>query len=204
MTRIPNPLLASAGILGVAVGIVLAQSKPPAAPKFEVDSVRLCESGATRVRGNVSRTPGRLQVACLPLYNVASIAYATDLRYPLKETGPGWIKSDAYNIEAKAEGNPSPQLMQGPMLQALLEKRFFLKIRHETKEVPVYVLTVAKNGSKLRALDPGNLRSCKPGSSRPRGCQSSDGQSVRDSEHHRFKRQAGRSRDRRLSWDHSR
>ena len=40
--------------------------------------------------------------------------------------------------------------MQGPMLQALLEDRFSLKIHHETKEVQVYTLTVAKGGPKLQ------------------------------------------------------
>ncbi len=35
------------------------------------------------------------------------------------------------------------------MLQALLADRFKLKVHHETKELPVYALTVAKNGPKL-------------------------------------------------------
>ncbi len=64
--------------------------------------------------------------------------------------GPAWINSDHYNINAKAEGNPSPEMMQGPMLQALLEERFKLKIRRETRSEPVYTLTVAKGGAKLQ------------------------------------------------------
>jgi uncharacterized protein (TIGR03435 family) len=35
------------------------------------------------------------------------------------------------------------------MLQVLLEDRFHLKVHQETKERPVYALTVAKNGPKL-------------------------------------------------------
>src|SRR5262249_54960236 len=35
------------------------------------------------------------------------------------------------------------------MLQTLLADRFQLKIRRETKELPVYAVTVAKNGPKL-------------------------------------------------------
>ena len=41
------------------------------------------------------------------------------------------------------------------MLQALLEDRFQLKIRRETKAVSVYVLTVAKGGPKLQAAQSG-------------------------------------------------
>src|SRR6185295_10807672 len=36
------------------------------------------------------------------------------------------------------------------MLQSLLEDRFHLKLRSETKEVPVYVLVVGKAGPKFR------------------------------------------------------
>lgn len=41
-------------------------------------------------------------------------------------------------------------MMNGPMLQALLENRFRLKIHRETKEVPVYTLTVSKAGPPLQ------------------------------------------------------
>jgi len=64
--------------------------------------------------------------------------------------GPGWIRSDQFDIHAKAEGNPSGSVMMGPMLQSLLEDRFQLKIHRETREGPVYALTVAKGGFKLQ------------------------------------------------------
>jgi len=40
--------------------------------------------------------------------------------------------------------------MDGPMLRALLEERFRLKFHRETREVPIYSLTVAKSGLKLQ------------------------------------------------------
>ena len=36
------------------------------------------------------------------------------------------------------------------MLQSLLEDRFKLKAHHETRELPVFELTVAKGGAKVR------------------------------------------------------
>jgi bla regulator protein BlaR1 len=42
------------------------------------------------------------------------------------------------------------------MLQALLEDRFKLKVHRETREAPVYVLTVAKSGSKLEPFKEGS------------------------------------------------
>ena len=73
--------------------------------------------------------------------------------------GPAWANSARYDINAEAEDNASAEMMQGPMLRALLEDRFQLKLHRETREIPVYALTVAKGGLKLHALEPG---SCPP------------------------------------------
>jgi uncharacterized protein (TIGR03435 family) len=41
------------------------------------------------------------------------------------------------------------------MLQALLEERFHLKTHRETEEAPIYALTVAKGGLKLKPMEKG-------------------------------------------------
>ena len=71
------------------------------------------------------------------------------------------MNSELFAIDAKAENPRSWGTMNGPMLRALLEQRFKLKIRAESREAPVYVLTVARGGPKLQpsrreciALDP--------------------------------------------------
>jgi uncharacterized protein (TIGR03435 family) len=79
--------------------------------------------------------------------------------------GPAWVYTDKYTIEAKAEGlDPSQPvrgsvssdraLMLGPMLRALLEDRFKLKVHIETEQVPMWALTVAKGGLKVKPLPP--------------------------------------------------
>jgi len=73
--------------------------------------------------------------------------------------GPSWIHSAFYEINAKAEGNPSVRMMRGPMMQVLLEDRFQLKIHHQTTEGPVYFLSVARGGPKLHSFTEG---SCTP------------------------------------------
>jgi uncharacterized protein (TIGR03435 family) len=73
--------------------------------------------------------------------------------------GPGWIDNDHFDISAKAEGPTGPATMIGPMLRALLEERFQLKVHTEPRESPVYSLTVAKGGPKLTPAKDG---SCVP------------------------------------------
>jgi uncharacterized protein (TIGR03435 family) len=75
---------------------------------------------------------------------------------PIKGS-PGWINSERYAIDAKGNTVQSRETMLGPMIQALLEDRFRLKIHRETREVPVYDLTAAKGGPKLEAT---KERSC--------------------------------------------
>jgi uncharacterized protein (TIGR03435 family) len=47
-------------------------------------------------------------------------------------------------------------MMRGPMMQTVLEDRFKLKLRRDTKDVPVCVLTEGKGGHKLQVTKEGS------------------------------------------------
>ncbi len=79
-------------------------------------------------------------------------------RQPIQGS-PAWISSERYTIEARAESPQSRETMLGPIMQTLLEDRFKLKTHHETREVPVYELTVAKGGLKVELAKD---EKCKP------------------------------------------
>ena len=64
--------------------------------------------------------------------------------------GPDWVRSELYTIEAVAGGPADAQTMRGPMLRALLERRFGVKVHVETEQFPVLKLTVAPGGLKMR------------------------------------------------------
>ncbi len=145
------------------------------APKFEVASIKACKAGGPAPESSGpkgGRGPGaggtsspiRLDLPCLPLRFFIQLAYIipagginNGAPNATLEGGPAWIDSERYQIDAKAEGPASKEEMNGPMLRALLEDRFQLKTHRETRQVPVYALTVAKGGLKLH---PTNGRSC--------------------------------------------
>jgi bla regulator protein blaR1 len=149
-----------------------ADSQPKAGRKmsFDVASIRLCKDEPGLMGGGGEPTPGRVSTGCAPLADARSLGliqrayvrfaggHANPLVIVPIEGGPAWIHSEFYEINAKADGRPSQEMMEGPMLQALLEDRFKLKIHRETREVPVYLLTVVK-ASKLRPFKEG---SCTP------------------------------------------
>jgi uncharacterized protein (TIGR03435 family) len=157
--------LAAMAVMSALAG--MAQT-PDAKPAFEVASVKLdANCGAGLGRGMVGRpSPGRLNMQCTTVENLIQGAYIVfangntpNLRRIEITGGPAWIKSEMYTVSAKAEGAATLPEMYGGMLQALLEERFKLKLHKETKEAPVYALTIAKGGLKIKPTVEG---SCLP------------------------------------------
>ncbi|HKA01179.1 MAG TPA: TIGR03435 family protein [Candidatus Solibacter sp.] len=130
-------------------------------PNFTVAAIRQCNG--TEPRGAVlNGSPGRLSLPCWGLSRLIQEAYQTfadatpNFMYqPAAATPiegfPKPMSSDSYAIEAKAQSAQSMAMMRGPMMQRLLEERFHMRVHRETREVPVYIMTIAKDGSKLRA-----------------------------------------------------
>ena len=137
----------------LAAGLILVY--PPRAvfgqPAFEVASVKPNKSGDNSI--SIRRQPGgRVAVTNAPLKMLITFAY--DLREHQLSGGPGWLSFERYDIVAKAD-NPNPSEAEMKlMFQTLLADRFQLKTHRETKELPVYAVTVGKNGPKLSKADP--------------------------------------------------
>jgi uncharacterized protein (TIGR03435 family) len=71
--------------------------------------------------------------------------------------GPSWIDSERYDVMGKPERTDSLTLDEVKlMLQTLLAERFQLKIHRDTREMPVYVMTVAKSGLKMKQRSDGD------------------------------------------------
>ena len=156
--------------IGVVLSALLqAQSAPSSAvPKWDVVSVKRCTPGTER--GGDS-SPGRLSIGCGCLagsdntgliqvaYNRYARGYFTSARVIPIEGVPDWVHSESFDIEARAEGRPNFTMMEGPMMQAILEDRFKLKIHRETRQGPVYELALGKGSPRLKPMQPGK---CTP------------------------------------------
>ncbi len=149
--------------LPIAIGIVgaprmRAQSQL-AAPKFEAASVKACDG--FRKASFPMYAPGTvLQSQCTTVERLVQQAYGlfADGRWNTGSSltvggGPDWIRSQFYVVDATAAAPQSRAMLNGPMLQALLEERFKLKFHRETRDVPIYALKVAEGGPKLRRFE---------------------------------------------------
>jgi uncharacterized protein (TIGR03435 family) len=124
-----------------------------------VASVKANKTGADWRHSHFEYLPGGgLSAENINLYSYISEAYNLPVQSPRLSGGPQWIHSENYDIQATAEkGSIPPGLSRETrlektrlMLQTLLAERFHLVMRRETKEVPVYVLVVGKDGPKMR------------------------------------------------------
>lgn len=100
---------------------------------------------------------GRLVATNYPLLLLISDAYNIPPQSPRLKGAPEWAWSARFDIEAKAADGAVPpdspdnlrRERMRHMLQALLADRCKLAIARETREEPVYLLVVGKNGPKL-------------------------------------------------------
>ncbi len=130
------------------------------APAFDVASVKANHSPDAR-NAHVQFLPGgRLSIENIWLSAIISVAYDVPFNRSVRLSGmPDWAGSERFDIEARTD---EASLPPGPadaarikqmkaMLQTLLAERFHLKVRSETRELPVYALVIAKNGPKLKS-----------------------------------------------------
>jgi uncharacterized protein (TIGR03435 family) len=115
---------------------------------FAVSTVKPNESSDNRVMLQV-RPGGRFTATGVTLKLLIAEAY--DVRDFQIAGGPGWINTDRWDIVAKAEDVEGQLPIEEfrPMLRALIEERFQLKVKHEARDMQVYALLQGKNGSKL-------------------------------------------------------
>lgn len=131
---------------------VSGQTAAPAKLEFEVASIR--PSGPIVAGDPVSLglhiDGAQIRGHKFSLKDYLGMAYKLKI-YQI--TGPDWIASDRFDINAKLpEGGKPEQVPE--MLQSLLESRFQMTMHRETKSFPVYALVIAKGGLKVQAVKP--------------------------------------------------
>ncbi len=123
---------------------------------FEVASVKAATpQGPMGMQANQKGGPGTGDpgsFSCLncPLFWILSEAYGVQ---PFEYAGPDWVHELRFDFAAKVPPGASREVFQ-TMLQNLLVDRFKLAVHREKKEMPVYELTVARNGPKFRESVP--------------------------------------------------
>jgi uncharacterized protein (TIGR03435 family) len=131
---------------------------PGNTPKFDVADISLrAHTGATNqpfMTGGVLRG-GRYDLRNATMVDLIAAAYDITDR-DLILGGPAWLERNRFDIAAKAPQGTSPDNVK-LMLQTLLTERFKLAIRHDSRPMTGYTLTLGKDKHKLKeASGPGS------------------------------------------------
>jgi uncharacterized protein (TIGR03435 family) len=167
--RSSSRLLPGAGLCIFTLCAAFGQA--PAAPAFDVASVKKSDlsgmmgegKGEARGKASLGTTPGTLNIRNMSLHSCVEWAYHLK---DYQVTGPGWIDNERFDIVGKA-ADPVRDDELRKMLQTLLADRFKLVFHRETRELPVYALTVGKEGSKMKQSEGEGESNLKPKGARP-------------------------------------
>ena len=116
-------------------------------PAFEVATIKPNDTGATSMQRLTINARNFVTVAS-SLSDLIGFAFGVQTRQIIG--APDWNERDRYDINATldTEGAPTDKQLRHAV-QTLLEDRFKMTFHKEKKELPAFVLTVAKTGPKL-------------------------------------------------------
>lgn len=137
--------MTAGGILAIAAGyaagaLSFAQTTRPTADVVSIRSSKSDESWFWNV------TPGG-RIVCRNCTLRRLIVQAYRVQEYQVFGAPAWVSKDQFDIEAKPDTTWNPTDEQSrQMLRSVLEDRFRLRLRMETRNGPVYALVVVKTG----------------------------------------------------------
>lgn len=135
------------------------QSAAAAAPVYAVVSIRPHRETSNGSSWG-SPTADGYEAINYPVRRLIEQAY--EIRSPGQLVGlPDWANwEETFDVEAKLDDDAIAKYqglsdrerieLAAPMLRSMLAARFDLKVHHETRELPVYELVIAKDGFKLK------------------------------------------------------
>ena len=141
----------------LAIPIFAQTTKIPSDLRFEVASFK--STVVKRPDYGIRPAPGgqRYEAWNCPIEVMIQAAYRVKPEQIVG--GPGWLRTDPYDMEAKAEKPSSAEELHG-MLINLLVDRLALKFHRETRDMRRYSLTLDQGGPKLTphpGANPGEL-----------------------------------------------
>ncbi len=141
---------------GASKDAAVAQDASPSALTFDVVSIKPYGPNDMMIR--VQGSADGVSVTGMPMHMILREAFGTTNDRLLGE--PGWVNANRYNVDAKVASEDAQKFkaltfrQQWAMLLPPLVDRCKLTFHHETRELTVYTLVVAKGGVKMQPAKP--------------------------------------------------
>jgi uncharacterized protein (TIGR03435 family) len=119
-------------------------------PSFEVATIKPSKPDDQRKAFIVDGR--RFKIINQPLRQILCFAYDVQAKQLINL--PPWAETDKYDIDAEPDGEGAPSSKQWKsMIQKMVAERFQFKFHNDKREMPVYILSVAKGGPKMTKSD---------------------------------------------------
>lgn len=128
----------------VAVAAACCMPRTASAQTFEVVSIRSNTSNDTRQ--DLGGAPGQMIGSNIPVWWLIRNAYQMIEESELIGA-PSWVFSDRYDIIGKMPTGATRDQVR-PMVINLLQDRFGLVVRRDTRDLPVYALVAARSDKR--------------------------------------------------------
>lgn len=163
------PAGALTGLVIVSLVIGVSGAPPPPDPEFDAASIKPWKpnpgNGGSRSGGglrapdggHIQYSPGRVATPWTGVTAKRIIMEAYGVSNYRVTGGPDWLDADMFSLEARSADPRGSESQLRMMLRTLLSRRFNLTLHHDTREMPVYALTVAKGGPRMREWKEGDM-----------------------------------------------
>lgn len=142
--------------VGAACVIAVALAAQQAAPAFEVASIKLWQRPTTPATSvSAVAAPAGSGVFNRSTSLTGLITEAYDVHDVQLSGGEDWVRTERYDVSARA-GRQVSQAELREMVKTLLAERFKLRVRTETREVPILELRLARGDGQVGS----NLHDC--------------------------------------------
>ena len=120
-------------------------------PDWDVVTVKPSDPDSTEVGYRIS---GRRQIQLLRQTAEAMLIVGYGVHKKQIQNAPDWVRTQEWDVKGETDvvGEPDAQQVRS-LVRKLLKERFGLVVHTEQQEMPVFALTVAKGGMKLKASD---------------------------------------------------
>ncbi|MFZ0818499.1 MAG: TIGR03435 family protein [Candidatus Acidiferrales bacterium] len=135
-----------------------SQNAAPAKYEYDVVSIRVLDPDDNTTVPGTGYSPNGLTATRVRMWWMFRMAY--DVPRAQIVGAPNWVDDLWFNLEARLDGETAAELQKlssdelrvarQQMLRAVMADRFGLKFHWETRELPAYFLTIAKDGPKLQ------------------------------------------------------
>ena len=144
-----------AGTLTLLAAAAFAQSG--SAPKFDAADVHASPKAVNAFMRTSPARNGRYEIKNATMLDLVRTAYGFNPDRILG--GPNWLELDRFDVIAKVASGADAE-SQKAMLQSLLEDRFNLIARKETKPIPTWALAAGKQ-HHLKEADGSGQSGCR-------------------------------------------